>query len=319
MTPKNGTWPAGGTNVYFNGTLDQIFPSILNESHVVGDMCDVAGSHPLCPSTEWNIIRDSFVANIPDRFETDTYLALPIRSVLVRGGESILRLRAGMRAHFHINKHQPNRFSTAIMPHVVIADAVVKFGEQWDDAKNFAHDERINRWQYGRTVEAGSYVYSPAVFSLCKYSPYDPTNNTMPLVINFTALGFPATSVKFDASTRQWIAGLSNLTTPELRWLSASEQTSLSSSIGALIAVPNSTVPQMFGCVTDARWKMSRIIGDHTQYIADADLDKGGGDIIDVTATNLGWLDDNITLPWRHVELQPGFVQYLNPYSKSAL
>ncbi|KAI1411088.1 hypothetical protein F5Y13DRAFT_201619 [Hypoxylon sp. FL1857] len=316
MMPKNGTWPAGGTNMYFNDTPDHIFPAALTDSHVVDETCAVAGSHALCPSTGWNVIHHSLMANIPNQLENDTFRTLPLRSVLVKGAQSILRLRAGMRGHHdtHTNHHRPNTLSTAIMPHIAIADATVNFSSQWDNAKLFTRVYRTTRWGYGKAAETGSHTYSPAAFTMCKYSPYDSESHSMPLIMNYTGTEFLGVSTTFDASTREWITNLSNLTTPELRWFTVPQDISLSPSIGALIAVPNPTATQIFGCVTSARWKMSRITADHTQCIADVDLDKDGGNIIDIDTDGLRWLGNNSTLPWRHVQLQPSFARYLNPW-----
>src|SRR5271155_795712 len=50
MIPQNRTWPTGSINFYLNGTVDQLWPSILTGSDIGGPGCDLpeATSDPHC-------------------------------------------------------------------------------------------------------------------------------------------------------------------------------------------------------------------------------------------------------------------------------
>ncbi|KAI8950087.1 hypothetical protein F4801DRAFT_550287 [Xylaria longipes] len=112
VTPQLGVWPVGGTNMFFNDTLDNIFPPVLDSSHVVGNICVIAGSYSRCPSAGWDAIKISYLSHLPDRFAVDKLPRLPLKSVLVRGRQSLVAMNIGIRDHFSSGLQKPILQST---------------------------------------------------------------------------------------------------------------------------------------------------------------------------------------------------------------
>lgn len=308
LTPKRLQFPAGGTNMYLNGTCGQIFPTTLNETHVVDDSWIVVGGHDLCPSTGWNVIRDSFIASIPNRFRSDDIFPDAVPSMLMRGVKRVLRLTVQMRGHNLWANIQTQ--STAIMPHVAVADAVAGFSDKWHAATMLTSSINWNRWKYGNLDQAGTDTYTPVATTLCKYSPYDPNNSSMPLVVNFTESSPTSTSIVFDDDTREWITDLVNTTTASLRWFDVPATLAGNSSIGALVAVPNATDIQMFGCLCSARWRVSRVLLDDVQRLVEVYWGHKRSGHID-------WLGDSDASLLRRIHINQSFAQYLNPWTST--
>ncbi|KAK5070244.1 hypothetical protein LTR64_002083 [Lithohypha guttulata] len=66
MQPVLSYWPAGGTDVWLNGSIESLYPTTVDASHVAAPECLVAGRNPLCPSGGWETLGTNMLSFSPD-------------------------------------------------------------------------------------------------------------------------------------------------------------------------------------------------------------------------------------------------------------
>ncbi|KAG8672476.1 hypothetical protein FPOAC2_05868 [Fusarium poae] len=310
MMPQEGDWRAGGSFVYFNGTREEMFPTVVTEEHTIGSACNVTGNK-LCPSWQWDVINSQLVSNIRLSGEVDNglFIRRPPNEILVAGYSSTLvNLAVDIREKW-FNLNSPNH-TVARMPHLGPAEACVTTSLHWEQAADDSANRRQTRFNNFQKVTHKLTAPMPITNTRCELTSVRDAKTKTLLFPDFVTYPPASLEVKRDFIS-DWLSDtLSDLKKPEVLWFDSAPVIA-NTSAGVLVAVPSDKskgIADVYGCMIDARWVTTDLSGD-----AVALTSKGYPPFSGPIATSLGgsWIGN----PGygQRVHLAPSFAKYLNP------
>jgi hypothetical protein len=313
LQPTLDLWPAGGTDVWLNSTSEQMFPSTLNETHTLGDICAISGSSNECPSAQWQTLNNNYLSQLPlEDQHVDGLISRPPDSFTTRGRSSLLSMAVNVRAPYVYDVFSQN-FSTAFVPHVAVADAMVFNTIFWVLASwsSTAHQEY--RFYYRKGEQYRMPAINPLSFTRCQEMIYDARNVTAPMFPDIRYADFPSVAIN-DTNAQDWISSVAtDGLRPDLFWFDLPANFSKSASIGVMASIPTKSLnssAQIWSCMMDVRWAETLLMADRLTRVVGAHepADFGGG-----------WMFGN---SYARAMIRPSFAQYLNtriPSSNSTI
>lgn len=301
MQPVKGQWPAGGTDIWLNSTADQMFPSVLNDSHTLGPICAVSGSNNECPSAQWQTISRDYLSQLPegDKLVHGLIRRSPV-SFTLRGRNAMLNVMVDVRAPVY-DKFTYN-FSVASVPHVAMADAIVLNSQFWDLASGNATIHNEHRFSYKFSERFTMDAPAPLAFTMCKATTYDTGSLMAPAFHDIRYARFPPVTIN-DTNFHDWITStaVSNRSRPDLFWFDLPTNFSNNASLGAVASIPiNDSSVQIWGCMIDARWANTTVDADRLQRKSAGTPPEFHGE----------WMSKD---SHPRATIRPSFAQYLNP------
>ncbi|KAI9864753.1 MAG: hypothetical protein M1824_004660 [Vezdaea acicularis] len=292
MKPQLDDWKAGGTSLWLNTTIDQLWPQQLNSTYILDGACQTAGSNDACPSTGWDAFGEGYATFWPGlEVEPGVWRALP-RYVRVPAKDSVLELQVGASDQ---NLYSISPTMTT-MPQAVIADAISASGELWPVAAWTVTQLGKTRFQYRQSSTYNIGAIQPATRIKCNVT-YGRDTPSFPLWGDDTLV--PYTSDPLQESIKNEL----NRTDLALNWIELPGDQFESSSIGVVVTIPVGRGGlDLIACNVDARW-MNLTTTSGTEI----------GPRMVASSLNVY----NSTLDWgnssKRVIIGPDWAQYLNP------
>lgn len=334
LTPIKKTWEAGGTKIWLNSTKEQLFPSVLNDSHTLGPTCNISDSNNECPSAYWQQFSTGYLPKLalrksfpPNEFDLGIYYGIDLDdvsfevTVLSRREDTLGFPVTSRHSEFQVNidpghaVKQSGLFwngnSFVAAPHIAISDSL-RLGYIFYDAAAKYDDFGS---QLGKNPPAG---HRPHRFSKRSSSSY---KSLVPLAAaSSECVGHFDFEDSFFSSTENtevvdWLSSIANSSRPELLWFTPSQNMPgemYKASIGAAVYFsksspqgPFSGRPVLMYCLFRAGWKDLTMTGTSVY-----DFPHPADDQWHMRASGgTGW-DSNIT----RVMIEPSFAQYTNPH-----
>ncbi|RFN53312.1 hypothetical protein FIE12Z_2462 [Fusarium flagelliforme] len=310
MMPQEGDWRAGGSFVYFNGTRDEMFPSVLTENHTIGSVCNVTGNE-LCPSWQWDVINSQLISKLRLSGEVNNglFVRRPPSEIMLAGHSSTLvNLVVDVREKW-FNLNSPNH-TVARMPHLGPAEACVTTSLHWEQAADDSAKRRQTRFNNFQKLSHKLSAPIPITNTRCELTSV--SDNKTKTILFPDLVTFPPTTLKVERDfLSDWLSEvLPDLKKPEVLWFDSGPVIA-NTSVGVVVAVPSnksSQAAEIYGCMIDARWITTDLSGD-----AVALTSKGYPPFSGAIATALGGSWIGSPGYGQRVHLAPSFAKYLNP------
>jgi hypothetical protein len=208
MQPILDWWPAGGTDIWLNGTQAQLFFTELGENHSLGTECDIISQNDDCPSVGWSAIGDTILPFMPllntsrDQF-----------GVRLLDEFTLCARNAGIRIYIELRQPVFDRYTfnytAATTQHAVIAEALAENTRLWDLAARDATEGGQRRFFFRKAANYFINSLNPVVHVRCEQT-MNLTNTTsvQPQFPNFAVDGYPLVSVS-NSSWQSWIRSYS--------------------------------------------------------------------------------------------------------------
>ncbi|KAF4445636.1 hypothetical protein F53441_10636 [Fusarium austroafricanum] len=310
MMPQEGDWRAGGSFVYFNGTRDELFPSLLTENNTIGSVCRVTGN-ALCPSWQWDVINSQLISKLPLSGEVDNglFIRRPPSEILVAGYSSTLvNLVTDVREKW-FNLNSPNH-TVARMPHLGPAEACITTSLHWEQAADDSAKRGQTRFNNFQKIAHKLSAPMPITNTRCELTSVSSTKAKTLLFPDFVSFPPVTLNVTRDVVS-EWLSdALPSLRKPEILWFD-SVPVIANSSVGVVVAVPSNKsrdAADIYGCMIDARWITTDLSGDAVSLAS-----KGYPPFSGPIATSLGGSWIGSPGYGQRVILAPSFAKYLSP------
>ncbi|KAK4216800.1 hypothetical protein QBC37DRAFT_385099 [Rhypophila decipiens] len=161
MRPRLDRWPAGGTTLWINASLDELYPTVVRPSdsiaHCLVDTGDLA-----CPAGNWQTLNQLFFSYWPQLTNMQTvpqYFSIPSRF-------STMTMHIKSRRSDHEDAVKPiwsGAYTIATVALAPLADAVVEMVRLWEYAARYS--ERRIRFRQDTYFDMGA--KQPVVFARC--------------------------------------------------------------------------------------------------------------------------------------------------------
>lgn len=310
MMPQEGDWRAGGSFVYYNGTRDEMFPTVLTEDHTIGSACNATGNE-LCPSWQWDVINSQLISKLRLSGEVNNglFVRRPPSEIMLAGHSSTLvNLVVDVREKW-VNLNSPNH-TVARMPHLGPAEACVTTSLHWEQAADDSAKRKQTRFNNGQKISHKLSAPMPITNTRCELTSVD--DNKTKTILFPDLVTFPPTTLEVERDfLSDWLSDvLPDLERPEVLWFDSGPVIA-NTSVGVAIAVPSNKSSQaadIYGCMIDARWITTDLSGD-----AVAMTSKGYPPFSGAIATALGGSWIGSPGYGQRVHLAPSFAKYLNP------
>ncbi|KAI9884309.1 MAG: hypothetical protein M1823_003895 [Watsoniomyces obsoletus] len=258
LKPRMGDWPAGGSSLWLNTTLDQLWPAQVNESHV-SPSCDVDRGDEACPYGDWQVLGTGYLDYWP-RLQRQSE-TMP-ESATISTSKSVRRLYTRARDGLY-----RNRFTLSTIQQSPLADAVTEIGRIWAfTAFNLEAIGLRRHFKYRREAKyhmSSALARQPLVHTRCinrTFVPGSAWDAEFPMIGSLDTYirnkrQFPV--AKDDTNTsRAIVERFVGSRIPRLAWLELPPSKFGANSIGALAIFPgsHSDTHVVYSCTMDGRW-----------------------------------------------------------------
>lgn len=305
LKPRQGLWSAGGTKFFINASATDLWPTMLDGSWVPKS-CNLDTEDPSCPSGNWQVLGQNYLAYFPE-LNADIYAGTLPETTRIAGRKSVRELYTRSRGPYDL---YANSFTVATTQSSVIADALSEAGRLWTIA---AKNIKGSRWRFEYRLDAYYKVTArqPLVRTRCieySVSQFNNPGNYL-LFYSLSDTGtyrskgeFPVEAyVNETALERVQLAFESSV--PQLLWFALPEAEYGNATIGAAITYPQKDPTQtpVYYCTVDARWAPV--------------LMQGSRDNMKVVtgAPNNGYFYGPFDDAWPKITIAPEWASFLNP------
>ncbi|KAH7128903.1 hypothetical protein EDB81DRAFT_906601 [Dactylonectria macrodidyma] len=311
LIPQSRMWEAGGTELWFNSTKDHMWPLNINESHILGQDCLVAGD-PQCPSAHWHILNIGFARTLPwkgeKRFSHDHNLNVP-----GNGSEVVIKVHTAS---------PPVTFdSVAMVPHMGLSRAISDNAILWDDATQKAWLRGYSRFKLRTSERFEMRAPSYKSYTRCQGMNYAvgasiSDDDAAPIFPDPRKQGNPGNRILKNPELRTWRSQILNATEPDVLWLSSGSWKTYAS-LRVAVAIPDSTFPthfHVYGCFMDVRRSetlYSQAMSYFQVHSDDSDFRIPAKKRRLINAWGRDVNASHITT--EQVQISPDYLQYLNP------
>ena len=189
MHPHFDVWEGGGVHMKLNSSIARLFPLELNESHVPGQHCAVAGSEG-CPSESWEVYKTFF--NMAKRRDVSHGNVRKYQTLLPMGipiplGQTLIT------PYLHLGgpDGEGNLWTSATMSHSVIANALRLNMNLWEKAveesQRYDGTHYVDNNGFGMDIR----MFQPLTRVICNNTAYDghKSSSTGPYFPSFVRRG----------------------------------------------------------------------------------------------------------------------------------
>ncbi|KAH7133976.1 hypothetical protein EDB81DRAFT_762326 [Dactylonectria macrodidyma] len=212
MMPQEGDWEAGGNFVWASSTYERTFPVTLDESNIVSSSCNISGN-PLCPSWEWEVLKNQFVSKLPtSNLVVDGVLGpRRPRNLVLSGAKTLAKLSIDVREE-PFDRFSPN-YTFVSMPHFVPSDACVLSSVDWKSASDKAAATGSYRFDWYTKAEHRVTAPMPATHKRCYRTSMQSDDLKAPGFPDFRSKEYPVVNISTNAIT-SWMSDTSGHKNP---------------------------------------------------------------------------------------------------------
>lgn len=308
MRPVLDYWPAGGTAIWLNGTIESLYPATLDDSQVPGSNCETADSDEHCPSAGWETLGTNLLSFLPQlRSSPD---ALGIR---YPGRFHVAARSATLEMYIDIRQPVYDRYTfnytVSTSQHAVMAEALAQNTRLWDLAARNSTLHGETRFFYRQDAKYSMSANNALVHVRCHDNGRAGIiGDVGPAFPNFGSETYEPVSVS-NSTWIDWIKAHSIIMEPSLLWVDLPPNVIQRTSLGAIVTAPSDSHEEeakVWGCSVDARWANTEITSDGIRR-----LTQGQPWSYHINGSPLSsWLWQDY---FPRIQIHPTFAQYLNP------
>ncbi|KAF2497463.1 hypothetical protein BU16DRAFT_537119 [Lophium mytilinum] len=224
LQPQLDFWPAGGTDLWLNSTLDRLFPPTLDMSTLPTLECATTGLD-VCPTAGWETMNDWLrILYFTDRGDDygrpsstswiPSTLSIPAQTVSL---EPFYTIRPPVDDEFFA-------FSWMKLPHVGLAQALSTGSHLWWSAairasQNYGKGSRL----WDKVTDQYSFVHlSPEVQTQCNHTLYNAT--ALKACVPFRQAESPWETIEQcdNEAIEAWVSNDLENTRPTVHWIDGS-------------------------------------------------------------------------------------------------
>jgi hypothetical protein len=264
MQPVLEYWPAGGTDIWLNGSIESLYPAVLDQSHVPGPHCDVAARDSQCPSTGWEALGTNLLSFFPKLQSSPDNLGIRFpQSLQVGARTATLQVYIDIRQPVY--DRYTNNYTVSTAQHAVMAEALAQNTRLWDLAARNSTTHGETRFFYRQDAKYSMSANNALVHVRCHDNgPADSEGKLFPSFPDFGTETYTPALVS-NVTLMEWIRAQSDASESGLLWVDLPPDLIRRTSLGAIVVLPGSSqIPQahVWACSVDARWANTEITSD---------------------------------------------------------